>query len=85
MKLLEEKRKFNAKKFQNTYLEMKAKYINVLDYYKEQVSKIIFFFFYLRFIHDEIRILLIYLVYIYILHFLGRKNYKNTGYMAWSC
>lgn len=43
MKLLEEKRKFNGKEFQNTYLEVKAKYINVLDYYKEQVSKIFLF------------------------------------------
>lgn len=43
MKLLEEKRKFNRKQFQNTYLEVKAKYINVLDYYKEQVSKIFLF------------------------------------------
>ncbi|XP_016921594.2 ras GTPase-activating-like protein IQGAP1 isoform X1 [Apis cerana] len=41
MKLLEEKRKFNGKQFQNTYLEVKAKYINVLDYYKEQEEKII--------------------------------------------
>ncbi|PBC33394.1 Ras GTPase-activating protein IQGAP1 [Apis cerana cerana] len=41
MKLLEEKRKFNGKEFQNTYLEVKAKYINVLDYYKEQEEKII--------------------------------------------
>lgn len=65
MKLLEEKRKFNEKEFQNTYLEVKAKYINILDYYKEQVSKIIFFFFYLRFMHNETRILLIYLVYIH--------------------
>lgn len=45
MRLLEEKKKFNEKEFQNTYLEVKAKYINVLDYYKEQVSKIIFFLF----------------------------------------
>lgn len=65
MKLLEEKRKFNEKEFQNTYLEVKVKYINILDYYKEQVSKIIFFFFYLRFMHNETRILLIYLVYIH--------------------
>lgn len=62
MKLLEEKRKFNGKEFQNTYLEVKAKYINVLDYYKEQVSKIFYLF---RFMHDETRILLIYLVHIH--------------------
>ncbi|XP_006618095.1 ras GTPase-activating-like protein IQGAP1 isoform X1 [Apis dorsata] len=41
MRLLEEKKKFNEKEFQNTYLEVKAKYINVLDYYKEQEEKII--------------------------------------------
>lgn len=60
-KLLEDKKKYNEKKSQNTSLKVETKYANILDYYRKHVNDP--FLFCYNFIYDALRVELVYLIY----------------------
>lgn len=54
IKLLEDKKKYNDKEFQNTSLKVETKYTNILDYYRKHVNDP--FLFCYNFIYDALRV-----------------------------
>lgn len=82
IKLLE-KRTCNGEKSKIQYLKVKARYLNILDHYREHVNNT--HLFYSKLFSEIISDISVYCMYYFLYILLGGKDYKATSFVARSC